>query len=68
MIHHGMLRIGDNLYLIKHVLNESYENVGTQWNEIDKFNRTFKKDGKVYFCEQIEEAITIDEDVENPTI
>jgi hypothetical protein len=67
MIHHGMLKIGDNLYLIKHILNESYENVGTQWNEIDKFNRTFKKDGKVYFCEQIEEAITIDEDVENPT-
>jgi hypothetical protein len=67
MIHHGMLKIGDELYLVRHNMNESYEALGSGWNEIDPLNKTFKRDGRVYFCEKVEEAI-VDEDVDNPII
>ncbi len=68
MVHHGILKIGETLYLIKHILNDSYEPVASKWNEMDRLHKTFKRDGRMYFCEQVEEAITVDENVENPTI
>lgn len=61
MIHHGMLKIGDELYLVRHNMNESYEAAGSSWNEIDSLHKTFKRDGRVYFCELVEEAIIIND-------
>jgi hypothetical protein len=67
MIHKGMLKIGDSLYLVRHILSEDYDAVAQEWNKMNELNKTFKRDSKMYFCELIEEAI-IDENVDNPII
>ena len=67
MIHKGMLKIGDSLYLVRHILSEDYDAVAQEWNKMSELNKTFKRDSKMYFCELIEEAI-IDENVDNPII
>lgn len=64
MIHHGMLKIGDELYLVRYNMNESYEQAGLSWNEMNSLHKTFKKDGRVYFCEKIEEAIIINDKIQ----
>ena len=60
-----MVRINDELFLIKLILDEKYESLGPDWNTLTSLNKTFKKDGKVFFCELIEEVETIEENVEN---
>lgn len=67
MIHKGMLKIGDSLYLVRYILSEDYDAVAQEWNKMSELNKTFKRDSKMYFCELIEEAI-IDESVDNPII
>jgi hypothetical protein len=67
MIHKGMLKIGDSLYLVRYILSEDYDAVAQEWNKMSELNKTFKRDSKMYFCELIEEAI-IDENVDNPII
>jgi hypothetical protein len=67
MIHKGMLKIGDSLYLVRHILSEDYDAVAQEWNKMSELNKTFKRDNKMYFCELIEDAI-IDESVDTPTI
>jgi hypothetical protein len=62
-----MLKIGDSLYLVRHILSEDYDAVAQEWNKMSELNKTFKRDSKMYFCELIEEAI-IDENVDNPII
>ena len=71
MIHKGMLKIGDSLYLVRHILSEDYDAVAQEWNKMSELNKTFKRDSKMYFCELIEDAIVetvVDEDVDNPII
>ena len=67
MIHKGMLKIGDSLYLVRYILNEDSDTVAQEWNKMSELNKTFKKDNKMYFCELIEDAI-IDKNVDNPSI
>jgi hypothetical protein len=47
-------------------MNAEYEILGPEWNKISSLYRTFKQGGRLFFCELIEEAIVIDENVENP--
>lgn len=75
-----MIKINDDLFLIKLMMNESYKSLGPEWNQISPNHKTFKKDGKLFFCEIVEELeiiedevisneiITIEDAVENPTI
>jgi hypothetical protein len=65
MINKGMVRINDELFIIKLILDEKYEPLGSNWNALLPLNKTFKKDGKIFFCELIEEVETIEENVEN---
>lgn len=67
MIHKGMLKIGDSLYLVKLILNEDHDALAQEWNKMSELNKTFKKDSKMYFCELVEDAI-IDENVDTPVI
>ena len=63
-----MIKVNDDLLLIKLILDESYVELGKEWNQISSLNRTFKKDNKVFFCELIEEVETIEEEVVNEEI
>lgn len=68
MINHPLLKVNDELFIIKKILDVSYESLGTEWNALSPLNKTFKKDNKVFFCELIEEIEFAIEDVENLTI
>lgn len=72
-----MIKVNDSLFLIKLILNEAYDILGSEWNQILPGYKTFKKDGKVFFCEVVEELefvdieLAVEEDnniVENPII
>ena len=63
-----MIKINDELLVIKHVVNEGSEELAHEWNAIDPLNKTFRKDGKMFFCESIEEATVIEDEVDNPII
>jgi hypothetical protein len=65
MISKGMIRINDELFIVKTILDEKYEPLGPDWNALSPSNKTFKKDGKVFFCEQIMDVEIIEENVEN---
>ena len=60
-----MVRINDELFIIKLILDEKYEPLGPDWNGLTPLNKTFKKDGKLFFCEQIVDVEIIEENVEN---
>lgn len=66
MINKGMIKVNDDLLLIKHTMNVGYEPLAPEWNKISSLHRTFKREDKLFFCELIEEAITVEETVENP--
>jgi hypothetical protein len=65
MINNPLIRVNDDLLIVKRVMDEAYTELGKEWNKISPLNRTFKKDNKVFFCELVEEAETIEETVEN---
>ncbi len=70
----GIIKINDDLFLIKRIMSDSYESLGPDWNQISPNHKTFKKDGKLFFCElieiieEIEETDSVELIVENPTI
>jgi hypothetical protein len=65
MISKGMIRVNDELFIVKTILDEKYEPLGPDWNALSPSHKTFKKDGKVFFCEQIMDVEIIEENVEN---
>ena len=58
-----MIKVNDDLFLIKRATNELYERFASLWNEISINHKTFKKDGRMYFCERIEEAQIIEDNI-----
>jgi hypothetical protein len=66
MINKGMIKVNDDLLLIKYIMAAGYESLAPEWNKISLLYRTFKREDKLFFCEIIEEAITVEETVENP--
>lgn len=62
-----MIRINDDLFLVRKIMSEEYEVLGSEWNEISPLYKTFKQNGRIFFCELIENVETIDDIVENPT-
>lgn len=65
MINKGMIKVNDDLLLIKHTMNVGYESLAPEWNKISPLYRTFKREDKLFFCEIIEDAIVIEETVGN---
>ena len=61
-----IIKINDDLLIVRHTMNAEYEILGPEWNKISSLYRTFKQGGRLFFCELIEEAIIINENVENP--
>jgi hypothetical protein len=59
----NIIKINDELFLIKYIFSDEYEKLAYEWNNIIPQNRAFKKEGKLYLCEVIEEAIVIEDDV-----
>jgi len=47
MISKGMIRVNDELFIVKTILDEKYEPLGPDWNALSPSHKTFKKDGKV---------------------
>jgi hypothetical protein len=58
-----MIKVNDELFLIKRATNELYERFASLWNEISINHKTFKKDSRMYFCERIEEAQIIEDSI-----
>ena len=58
-----MIKVNDDLFLIKRTTNDLYERFASLWNEISINHKTFKKDGRMYFCELIEEAQIIEDNI-----
>jgi hypothetical protein len=58
-----MIKVNDELFLIKRTTNELYERFASLWNKISINHKTFKKDGRMYFCELIEEAQIIEDNI-----
>jgi len=58
-----MIKVNDELFLIKRITNELYERFASLWNEISIDHKTFKKEGRMYFCERIEEAQVIEDNI-----
>jgi hypothetical protein len=63
------IRVQDELFLIKRTTGERYAQFAHIWNEMSSTHKTFKKDNRMYFCELIEEAQTIEEnDINNQNL
>lgn len=58
-----LIRVNDDLFLIKRTTGEYYEKFASLWNEMSVEHKTFKKDGRMYFCERIEEAQIIEDSI-----
>ena len=58
-----IIKVNDDLFLIKRITNELYERFASLWNEMSINHKTFKKDGRMYFCELIEEAQIIEDNI-----
>ena len=61
-----MIKVNEDLLLIKLIMDVEYEPLAPEWNKISPLYRTFKKENKLFFCELIEEIETIEDTVENP--
>lgn len=51
-----IIKINDELFLVKRITGEHYGQFAHLWNELSSNHRTFKKENQMYFCEVIEEA------------
>jgi hypothetical protein len=58
-----IIKVNDDLFLIKRITSEYYEQFASLWNEMSIEHKTFKKDGRMYFCERIEEAQIIEDSI-----
>ncbi len=58
-----IIRVNEELFLIKRITSEWYEQFASLWNEMSIEHKTFKKDGQMYFCERIEEAQIIEDSI-----
>jgi len=58
-----IIKANDDLFLIRRITNEYYERFASLWNETSINHKTFKKDGRMYFCELIEEAQIIENNI-----
>lgn len=67
MINNPMIKVNDDLFLVHRTMSEGYESLGPEWNKISPLYRTFKQNGRLFFCELVEEIEIIEEPVENPT-
>lgn len=57
----NIINIGEELFLIKMTLRDEHEQLALEWNRIGSEKRSFKKDGRLYLCEVIEEATIIED-------
>lgn len=58
-----IIKVNEDLFIIKRITSEYYEQFATIWNEMSEEHKTFKKDGRMYFCERIEEAQIIEDNI-----
>jgi hypothetical protein len=52
-----IIKVNDELFLVKRITGLLYETHASLWNEVSEAYRSFKKDNKMFFCELIEEAL-----------
>jgi hypothetical protein len=60
MVMNQIIKVNDDLFLVKRIVGEHYEQFAPLWNEISPNHKTFKKNNQMYFCEIIEEANIIE--------
>jgi hypothetical protein len=58
----NIIRVGEELFLVKYNLRDEYGDLALEWNKIGSERRSFKKDGRLYLCEVIEEATIIEDE------
>jgi hypothetical protein len=59
----AFLEIGDELYEILRRVNETHDPIIDTWKEHLRAEKVFRKDGYLYFCTKIEDAVVIEETV-----
>lgn len=55
--------VGDERYLVRSILKESYKYLVEEWRNISPQHKVFFKKGELFFCELIEEAQIINENL-----
>jgi hypothetical protein len=58
----NIIRVGEELFLVKHNIRDEYNELALEWNKIGPEKRSFKRDGRLYLCEVIEEATIIEDE------
>lgn len=58
----NIINVNGELFLIKMSVKDEYEQLAFEWNKIGPERRSFKKDGRLYLCEVIEEATLVEEE------
>jgi hypothetical protein len=57
----NFLEVGDELYEILRRVNESHDPIIDTWKEHLRAEKVFRKDGYLYFCTKIEDAVILEE-------
>ena len=57
----NFLEVGDELYEILRRVNESHDPIIDVWKEHLGAEIVFRKDGYLYFCTKIEDAVILEE-------
>lgn len=57
----NFLEVGDELYEILRRVNESHDPIIDVWKEHLGAEKVFRKDGYLYFCTKIEDAVILEE-------
>lgn len=57
----NFLEVSDELYEILRRVNESHDPIIDTWKEHLRAEKVFRKDGYLYFCTKIEDAVILEE-------
>lgn len=58
----NIINVNGELFLIKLSVKDEHEQLAFEWNKIGPERRSFKRDGRLYLCEVIEEATIVEEE------
>lgn len=58
----NIIEVNGELFLIKMSIKDEHEQLAFEWNKIGPERRSFKRDGRLYLCEVIEEATIVEEE------
>jgi hypothetical protein len=58
----NLINVNGELFMVKMSVRDEHEQLAFEWNKIGPEKRSFKRDGRLYLCEVIEEATIVKEE------